>query len=486
METEAWRRDGGDHYLSSRFSGDAALIRRPLCSPDGMERCVLFQLDGMTNGLLVAQSVVEPVERYLATPSAVCDPVHLLSVVTNGEVRAAETVDELPEALMNGDCVLTAPGGAILIGAKGWMKRATQEPDSEKVIRGPRESFIESSLSNLAMLRRKLQTTDLRVEQMSFGELTHTRTYLCYLDSRVNPSILRTVRSRLKTVHMEGVLDSNYLLEQIRDCPRSPFKTVGVTERPDIAAAKLLEGRVAILVDGSPCALTAPCLFIESFQANDDYYTNYLYATVSRWLRMAGFFLTVSVPAIYVALVTHHPEVLPRQLLLSISASRQGVPFPSVVETVILLLAFEILREASVRMPSSVGQALSIVGALVLGQAAVEARLVSAPLVIVIALAGTTSLLIPSQLGATILVRSLLLTLCAAFGMVGLALGYAMLFFHLASLTTVGVPYLSLGCGPAGRTCNDAFHRARWGTLRYRRLFGRTVKDVGTGNGDAE
>lgn len=440
--------------------------------------CILCHLDGMTDSLLISTSILKPLKNYLEKPDACIDVAEIAQKgLTNAEVQQGRTVEELAEAIMNGDCILFAKNGALIIGAKGWTRRATQEPENEKVLRGPRESFIESALTNICMLRRKLQTTSLQVEEITFGSLTNTRTYLCYLESRVNPKILAELKRRLACIQMDGILDSNYLQEQLCDAPYTPFKTIGVTERPDITAAKLIEGRIALIVDGSPCVLTVPYLFIENFQVNDDYYTNYIFATINRLLRMVGFFISVSIPAIYVAILTYHQEILPPSLLISISASRQGVPFPTIVEMLLLLLAFEILREASIRMSNNVGQALSIVGALVLGQAAVEAKFISAPMVIIIALTGTTSLMIPAVGGAEIITRTALLIGSAMLGMVGYILGALILLFHLGAIQTFGVPYLSLAPDRADNQRHDSFARARWGTLRYRRLFAESENE---------
>jgi len=459
--------------LAELFANDSTLIRRDLFRLGGGEpACVLFHFDGMTSSLLVTESILLPLEAQLADPQSDLSAQSLVAtVLPSGEARQTDSLADVAASILNGDAILLAAGGAVILGAKGWLKRTIMEPVNEKVVRGPRESFIESAMVNLSLIRRKLQTPSLCIERVSFGSLTNTRTYLCYLDGRTDPEILQTLKARLEKITLDGVLDSNYLLEQIRDAPASPFKTIGVTERPDIVAAKLLEGRIAIVVDGTPCVLTLPYLFIENFQTNDDYYTNFLFSSINRILRMVGFFLTISVPSIYVSVITHHHEILPPALLLSISASRQGVPFPTVVEMFILLIAFEILREASMRMPSNVGQALSIVGALVLGQAAVEAKLVSAPMVIVIALTGTTALLTPAMSGAEIITRMGLLAAGAALGIVGFTLGFLIIIFHLASVRTFGIPYLSLRSDRSDRQKRDTFVRARWGRLRGRDLF---------------
>lgn len=466
--------------LAELFANDSTLIRRDLFRPGTEEPvCVLFHFDGMTSSLLITESILIPLEALLSDLQSDLSARSLTeTVLPSGEVRRTDALEDVAASILNGDAILLAAGGAVILGAKGWLKRTIMEPVNEKVVRGPRESFIESAMVNLSLIRRKLQTPSLCIERVSFGALTNTRTYLCYLGGRADPKILQMLKKRLESINLDGVLDSNYLLEQIRDAPGSPFKTVGVTERPDIVAAKLLEGRIAVVVDGTPCVLTLPYLFIENFQTNDDYYTNYLFSSINRILRMVGFFLTVSVPAVYVAVIAHHHEILPPALLLSISASRQGVPFPTVVEMFILLIAFEILREASMRMPSNVGQALSIVGALVLGQAAVEAKLVSAPMVIVIALTGTTSLLTPTMSGAEIITRMGLLAAGATFGMVGFTLGFLTLIFHLASMQTFGIPYLSLMPDRQDQQKRDSFVRARWGRLRGRNLFESREKEL--------
>jgi spore germination protein KA len=258
---------------------------------------------------------------------------------------------------------------------------------------------------NLSMLRRKLRTTDLKMEYKTFGTRSKTKACICYLGSLVNKDVLAELNKRLESFSIDGTLDVNYISEMIRDAPISPFKTIGSTERPDVVAAKLLEGRVALFLDGTPVVLTMPIFFIESFQSDDDYYLNYYFASIGRILRIMAFFIATSIPAIYIALVDFHQEMLPTPLLISISAARQGVPFPTVVEAICMLAVFELLRESGSRMPTMMGQALSIVGSLVIGQAAVEAKIVSAPIIIIAAASGIAGLMIPRLKGAIILLR---------------------------------------------------------------------------------
>ncbi|MCX7773968.1 MAG: spore germination protein, partial [Clostridia bacterium] len=218
--------------------------------------------------------------------------------------------------------------------------------------------------------------------------------------------------------------------------------TIGFTERPDVVAAKLLEGRIAVMVDGSPVVLTLPFLFHEYLQSSEDYYNSFYFTSINRLLRIIGLIITVSAPAVYVAILTYHQEIIPTPLLLSISAARQGIPFPTIIEVLLMLLFFEIMRETGIRMPTAIGQALSIVGALVLGQASVEAKFFSAPVVIVVALTGITGLILPKMKGAIITIRILLLIVSSFIGLYGYVFGITCVLLLLCSMRSFGVPYL--------------------------------------------
>jgi spore germination protein KA len=263
------------------------------------------------------------------------------------------------------------------------------------------------------------------------------------MDGLASTTILADLLHRFETFEIDGVLDVNYLNELIRDAPLSPFKTIGITERPDVVVGKLLEGRIAVFLDGTPVVLTLPYLFIENFQSSEDYYLNFYYTSVSRFLRILSFLITIIVPAFYVSMVNYHPEMLPTPFIISVVAARQGVPFPVVIECFGMLVMFQLLAEAGIRMPPGIGQALSIVGALVIGQAAVEARIVGAPMVIIVAITGITGLMIPKLNGANLLLRLFLLALASMMGLYGLLFGLVMHLIHLLDLESFGVPYVS-------------------------------------------
>lgn len=428
------------------FQDDDTLLIR--CFENGINpsvKCGILFVDGMVNVEVINETIIQPIVQNtrLKPGHGNIDQLRHRVIISNDVVKTSG-IGELAKAIVTGNTVLFLDGcpEALVIGSRGWQSRAVEEPESEKIIRGPREGFTEPLLVNLSLIRRKMETPDLKFKFMTVGKETKTRVCICYLKSIANHKILGELTKRLESISIDGIMASGYVAELIKDAALSPLKTVGSTERPDVVAAKLLEGRIAVIVDGTPVALTVPHIFVEYFQANEDYYINFYFSSISRILRIIGFMLTVSVPAVYVALMTFHQEMIPSPLLISVSAARQGVPFPSIAETLILLFVFEILRETGTRMPTNIGQALSIVGALVLGQASVEAKIVSAPIVIVVAISGITSLIIPKMQGVAIVLRVIFLFLSAFLGFYGFIFGVTGFLLYLCKVRSFGVPYL--------------------------------------------
>jgi len=374
------------------------------------------------------------------------------------------------QGIVYGDTILLTDGYAegLILNTKGWGSRSVTEPDNEKVLRGPREGFNEALMMNLSLLRRKIRSSDLKMEFQVFGTRTNTKCCICYLDGVVNQEVLAELKKRLETLSIDGILDANYITEMIRDAPYSPIKTLGSTEKPDVVAAKLLEGRVALFTDGTPVVLTIPYLFIENFQSDDDYYINYYFSSICRLLRLLAFFIATSLPALYVSLATFHQEMLPIPLFMSISQARQGVPFPTALEAFLMLIVFEMLRESGVRMPGSMGQALSIVGALVIGQAAVSAKIVSAPMVIIVGFTGISGLMIPRIKGADIMMRFILLGLSTILGLYGYMFGMLGLLIHLFSLNSFGIPIMTSTFDNSSQDKKDIFVRAPWWFMKKR------------------
>jgi len=364
-----------------------------------------------------------------------------------GEISKAAEWSDVYLKLLSGDTVLFIDGSAevIIAGTRGGEKRAVTEPSTQTVIRGPREGFTESIRTNTALLRRKIKSPNLWLEAVRIGEVTHTEVAIMYLKGTASEEIVDEVRKRLSHIKIDGVLESGYIEEMIEDTNVTVFPTIFHSERPDVIAANLLEGRVAILVDGTPFSLVVPSTFNMYFQAAEDYYTRFDAGSLIRMLRYISFVIALLMPSLYVAIITFHQEMIPTPWLLKLAIQREGVPFPAFVEAIIMETVFEILREAGVRMPRSVGNTISIVGGLVIGQAAVQAGIVSPAVVIVVSITAIASFVSPAyDLGISVrLLRFLFLFASSFIGIFGMATLLLVLLLHLCSLKSFNVPYMA-------------------------------------------
>ncbi len=461
--------------LQEVFSGDGTFICRDFSSEKpGFASCFAVYFDGMVNNEIVFESVIRPVIETDISVSSV--EVLAQRVLFNVDTKIVTTAKDCFDAMQMGDSVVFLDGSdrAVVASTKGFPVRTPQEPNAEKALLGPREGFTESIIMNVAMIHRKLKTIDFRAEPMSFGTRTQCKGFLCYLDSIVRPELLAEVKRRLSQIDMDGVLDANYIAEQISDQPWSLFRTVGVTERPDVVAGGLLEGRIALVLDGTPVVLEMPYIFAETFQVAEDYYQNFWFASIGRLLRTVCYFLSITVPGIFVSLVSYHQELLPTDLALSIAQARVGVPFPIAVECFLMIVVFEILREASQRLPDSIAQALSIVGAIVIGDAAVSARFIGSTTLIIIAFAGITGLISPRLENSVILLRFFILILGSVLGLYGVLFGCIAIILHLMSVKSFNVPYLSYSFSPRIQDQKDILIRMPWWLMRTRpSLFAR-------------
>lgn len=478
-------RDYENIYLSGNLEEDILLFRN-IFKKDAILRikrlkiqnerefeAALVYMDGMIDAEQLNESVIRPLLTVdFKSDSELADYVSD-QILFVRDVKKKSELSCLLEGMLYGETVILLEGSptALLVDCKGWRTRGIKEPEDERVLQGPREGFDEAAMLNLAMLRRKLQTPDLAVELLRVGRRSNTIVFICYLDSLADSRTVEKVKSRIKKIDIDGILDSNYITELIRDEKYSLFKTSGSTERPDIVAARLLEGRIAIMVDGSPVVVTIPYLFSENFQSDEDYYLNFYVSSVGRVLRYLCFFLSISLPAIFIAISTFHRELLPTSLAIAVAELRGGVPFPPLTECLILILVFEILKETGVRMPQSLGHALSIVGGLVVGQAAVEAKIISTPMLIVIALSGIAGLMIPRLKGAVIYLRVGLVILSALFGLFGYITGITIVIMHIISLTSFGVDY-TLSLRKANfQSLKDTVIRSPWPFMKTRPRF---------------
>ncbi|URZ18703.1 spore germination protein [Clostridium felsineum] len=396
-------------------------------------------------------------------------------LISVGDVKENDNINELIASCLSGNTIFLLDGStkALIVETQGWESRGIQEAKTDAVVRGPREAFCETLSTNMTLIRRKIKNPNLTFENMRIGKQTDTDICIVYLKGVVNQKLIDEVHTRLNRINTDSILESGYIEQFIEDEPFSIFPTVGNSEKPDIIAAKILEGRIAILIDGTPFVLTVPLLFLEGFQSSEDYYSRPFYASFIRLLRFISFSLSILAPVTYVVLSTFHQELIPTTLLFTMASSHEGVPFPAFLEALLMMIAFEILREAGVRLPRNVGQAVSIVGALVIGEAAVAAGLVGGIMVVVVALTAIASFVVPSYIDVTSILRLLLLFLGAFLGIYGVGIGILAILVHLVSLRSFGAPYLSPFAPVTPRDLKDTFVRfPLWSMITRPRVIG--------------
>ncbi|WP_226529616.1 spore germination protein [Metabacillus niabensis] len=354
---------------------------------------------------------------------------------------------ELVQSILRGETIIVIDGvqKAFKIGTRKVEKRAINQPETEQVILGPREGFIETLSTNISLLRYRLQTPDFIVKTLNVGEMTKSKVAICFVRGLAGEELIKEVEYRLSKIDIDGILDVGYIEQFIEDNHMSPFPQVQSTERPDKAVGAILEGRVAIMVDGSPFALLVPVVFNQFYQTAEDYSSRYLMGSFVRIARILALVFSLIFPSIYVSFISFNPELLPTEFAVAVAGGRAGVPFPAVIEVLLIEVAMEVLREATVRLPKQVGGALSIVGVLVIGQAAVEAGIASPITVVVIAMTTIGSFATPAYSAAFALrmLRFPIVILAGVFGLYGVVVGVILIFNHMLSLKSFGVPYMS-------------------------------------------
>lgn len=412
---------------------------------------VLYEFNTLCNSRAMVVSIEELVDKNgmhdgLIKPliQNLTSPQDVLSVVTIPGGEEVYDMEKVSQSILTGNSALfiEETNVAYVFDLGYWEGRAVEEPKNEKVIRGPREGFVEDININKSLLRRIIQNTDLVFEKYNLGSETNTELSLVYINNIVNQDILEELRERIKRIELSAILDSSYVQHAIDDSPKSLINTVSHTERSDVAAAKILEGRIGIICDGSPVVLTVPRIFIEDLQSPEDYYSKPQFGTYMRILRLAALLVAVVLPGIVVALKTFHYEMIPTRLLMSIASGREGVPFTSLVEALLMIIFFEFMKESSLRIPGNIGSAVTTISGLVLGQTAVQAGLVGPFMVITIATTGIAEFILPNGKEAIVLYRYILLILGGFLGLFGILCGLTIMIVHLISLRSFGVPYL--------------------------------------------
>lgn len=357
------------------------------------------------------------------------------------------TMDDVSQSVISGDVILLIDGyqKGLSISLKNFPGRGVPEVDAEVTIKGPKDSFAESIAINTVLIRRRIKDTHLKMEPLQVGIRSRTSVTLAYISGIVDDELIEEVKRRFDSFVIDGVFDIGMLEQLTEKSWYSPFPQYQSTERPDKAASALMEGRIAVIVDNSPMVLLLPVTVNSFFQASDDYYRSWQIASFMRILRYIGAFFAVTLPALYIAVCNYQLEMIPTPLVLSFAEARQGVPFSILMEVIILLLAFELLTEAGIRLPSPMGNTIGIVGGLIIGDAAISANLVSPLVVIVVAFTAIASFTIPNETFTTAfrISRYLMIALAAMLGLFGIVIGMMLLFIHLAGLKSFGIPYLS-------------------------------------------
>lgn len=363
------------------------------------------------------------------------------------DIKEVDKMDDMVNAVLSGDTAIFVDGEpkGLVIATRGWPARGVSAPETEAVVRGPRDGFVETIRFNTVLVRRRIRDTKLKVEMTTVGTRSRTDIAIMYMEDIVEDSLVEEVRTRLKKYTIDGVFDSGYIEQLIEDSWKSPFPQTQATERPDKVAASLMEGKVGIIVDNSPFAIIVPTTLNSFYQASEDYYQRWQIMSFTRLLRYIVSFLSFALPGLYIAILNFHPAMLPTSLAVSLAASRQGIALASVLEIIIMETAFELLREAGIRLPGPVGHAIGVVGGIVIGQAAVDAKLISPMIVIIVAITAIATFAIPDYAltAAYRLLRYIFILICALFGLYGFLIGLIWLLAHLASLESFGTPFLA-------------------------------------------
>ncbi len=437
-----------EKYLRSRLENCSDILIRPMRLGDKHKvDCLMVYIEVAVSNMMLDDSALGKMINHFweISPEDIQEFVRHNSLGI-ADVKKLENLDESIDAMLAGNAVFFIDGydKAMKISSKGYPSTGVMEAESEKVLRGSREGFSDSVKSNSALIRKRLRDTRLKVKEYKIGVRSHTLTQVLYMDDLVHEGLLEEVKERLEEFQIDGILDSGMLEQLTEDVWYSPFPQYQTTERPDRAVQEILKGKVVILCDNSPEALILPGNFSSFMESSEDWYHRFEMASFLRILRYLAVIMATVLPGLYLAVIRFHTQILPSALILSFAEAREGVPFSSVVELIFLELAFELIREAGVRVPGSLGNAIGIVGGLVIGQAAVEANLVSPIVVMIVALTALGSMTVPNEefAAAFRLVKYGFLILGGYLGIYGIVLGVYLVIGHLAGLISFGIPYL--------------------------------------------
>ncbi len=431
--------------ISSMFCKESDIVVRKFETKQA--KFTLFYIDCLINSELLSSGIIEALKSVSEKQKDNTSIIDMLEkqIITVGAVKKVSEKEDIQNEIFNGSVIIGEDKSKELLAVNisGFTKRGITEPPSSSVIRGPREGFIEDLNTNLSLIRRRLKTPSLSVKKLKIGKRTQTNIALVYLEKVASPKVVKDIEKKLNEIDIDAIIDSYYIEEMLGKSGEKFFRKVGNTERPDVVTARVLEGRVAIIVDGSPIVLTLPFILFEDMQSPGDYYDIPARSSFVRFVRLVGLLLAVLLPGIYVALQSYHYRVLPINFLISLLNSIEGISFPPILEILFVLFLFEILNEASVRMPKQLGMALSIIGALVLGDTAVQAGIITPPSIVVVAISGITLYIIPNQTSEASLLRTAFTVIGGVAGFYGIFLGFIILVTYLVSVQNYSAPYMA-------------------------------------------
>ncbi len=428
--------------LKETFSNCADFNIRKITPIDGFT-IYLSNIGSYSDRTFISETVIRPITQMTQIPKT---KQSFLGVIYSSEISEVFDLQEVQTKLLIGCAVIFCDiqNSAVFYSmpAKGGKSRSVSEPDSEVVVRGPREGFIEALEDNIALLRKRLRTPDMKCENFVIGSYTQTTVSVVYIAKIAKEDTVERVKNCIQGIDLAGVIDSGYIEHYLQKKIPTLFTNVGNSEKPDKVAAKLLEGRIAIICDGSPVVLTVPYLFVESLQSSEDYLKTPYYATFIRCIRLASIFIALYLPSLYLALVEHHASSIPYKLYQTVVEARRDIPFSIFGELIVILLIFELIREVGIRMPRAVGDAVGIVAGLILGDAAVSAGIASPPIIMVAALTAVSSFAMPPYMNSLMLIRLTNIIFAKLFGISGIVASFALLLISLCRMESFGVPYL--------------------------------------------
>lgn len=441
-------------------------------------KATLVFVDNLCSTQFISQYIVFPLKEKKYECRNMDDIIkNVLDINITNYVKDKTDIEDALLHIVSGDVVIVIEGYEELIycEAKGFVRRSISIPVTEAVVKGPREGFNEVFVDNISLLRRKMKNPDLKFEPTYVGEKSQTVVCLAYIKGVAPESLVEYARNTIKSLKIDFLLDTNFVESKFKT-KNSVFDTVGYTEKPDEVAAKMMEGRIAVLVDGTPFVITIPYFFLENFQMPDDYYTNKTFANFTRVIRWFAFFFATFIPGMYVAIITYHFSLIPPLFVFRLAVSRAGVPLPTVLEVLVMMVSFQLVKEAGLRLPQPIGNAMSIVAALILGEAAVGAGIASRITIVVISLSMLSYFLVPKMYGALTIWSFVFVIVGGFFGLPGLFVFSMVFLANIADLETGGYPYLfPIGSSERFRF-KDVFFRGKLDRIS-KEIIGKGEKD---------